>query len=85
LVFLILKLHVVCCSGLYSVGPSTHERIRVPVPRWARSWRSSKQMRTQGSVDLNVISQREHQTYITEENREVRWHISQGTLRLLDA
>ena len=25
-----------------------------------------------GSVDLNVISQSEHQTYITEENKEVR-------------
>ena len=33
---------------------------------------SVNQTRTQGSVDLNVISQSEHQTYITEENKEVR-------------
>ena len=33
---------------------------------------------------LNVISQSEHQTYITEENKEVRWHISQGTLKSSD-
>jgi hypothetical protein len=38
----------------------------------ARSWWGYKQMRTQGSVDLNVISQSEYQTYITEENKEVR-------------
>jgi hypothetical protein len=28
-----------------------------------------KQMRTQGSVDLNVFSQSEHQTYNTEEKQ----------------
>ena len=39
------------------------------------SAKSDKQMRTQGSVDLNVISQRKHQTYITEKNKEVRQHI----------
>ena len=33
---------------------------------------SDYQTLTQGSVDLNVISQSEHQTYITEENKEVR-------------
>jgi hypothetical protein len=43
-----------------------------------------KQTRTQGSVDLNGISQRKHQTYIIGENKEVRWHISQGTLKLSD-
>ena len=32
---------------------------------------SDYQTLTQGSVDLNVISQSEHQTYITEENKEV--------------
>jgi hypothetical protein len=26
-------------------------------------------------LTLNVISQSEHQTYITEENKEVRWYI----------
>ena len=36
---------------------------------------SDYQTLTQGSVDLNVISQSEHQTYITEENKEVRWYI----------
>ena len=29
---------------------------------------------TQGSVDLNVICQIKHQTFYTEENREVGWH-----------
>ena len=33
---------------------------------------SDYQTLTQGSVDLNVISQRKHQTYDTEENKEVR-------------
>jgi hypothetical protein len=38
--------------------------------RWARSqWESTDS--TQGSVDLNVICQIEHQTFYTEENREV--------------
>ena len=32
---------------------------------------SDYQTLTQGSVDLNVISQSEHQTYNTEENKEV--------------
>ena len=31
---------------------------------------SVNQTRTQGSVDLNVISQSEHQTYNTEEKQE---------------
>ena len=46
---------------------------------------SVNQTRTQGSVDLNVSSQSEHQPYNTEEKKEVRWHITQGTLRLLDS
>jgi hypothetical protein len=29
-------------------------------------------MQTQESVELNVISQRKHQTYDTEENKEVK-------------
>jgi hypothetical protein len=37
---------------------------------------------TERVLYLNVISQRNHQTYITKENKEVRWHISQGTLKL---
>jgi hypothetical protein len=37
-----------------------------------RSQWDDKQMQTQGSVDLNVISQSEHQTYSAEENKEVR-------------
>ena len=32
---------------------------------------SDYQTLTQGSVDLNVISQSEHQTYNAEENKEV--------------
>ena len=35
-----------------------------------------------GVLYLNVIPQGEHQTYITEENKEVRCYISQGTLKL---
>jgi hypothetical protein len=46
---------------------------------------SDKQTQTPGSVDLNVISQSKHQTYNTEEIKEVMCHISQGTLRLPDA
>jgi hypothetical protein len=61
----------VCCE-LDKVAPSTYGRIRVPVPRWSRSRQGDKQMSTQGSVDMNVISQSEYQTYITEENKEVR-------------
>ena len=33
---------------------------------------SDYQTLTQGSVDLNVISQSEHQTYITEGDKEVK-------------
>jgi hypothetical protein len=39
---------------------------------------------TERVLYLNVMSQSEHQTYITEENKEVKWHISQGTLKLSD-
>ena len=37
-------------------------------------------------LNLSVISQSEHQTYITEENKKVKWPIKviQGTLRLPD-
>jgi hypothetical protein len=38
-----------------------------------RNWQTDS---TQGSVDLNVICQIEHQTLYTEENREVGWHNS---------
>lgn len=44
-----------------------------------------KQMQTQASVDLNVNFQSEHQAYITEENKEVRSHMGQGTLKSYDA
>ena len=37
------KLWVHTCYGLDSVGPSTRGRIRVLVPRWARSWWGDKQ------------------------------------------
>jgi hypothetical protein len=33
---------------------------------------ADKQTRTEGSIDLNGISQSEHQTYYREENKEVR-------------
>jgi hypothetical protein len=53
---------------------STHGRIRVPVLRYARSQWGDKQTRTPERVlNLSVISQSEHQTYITEEeNKEVK-------------
>ena len=34
---------------------------------------------------LNIISQSKHHIFNTEKNKEVSWHISQGTLRLPDA
>jgi hypothetical protein len=35
---------------------------------------------------MNVVSQSEHQAYITEGNKEVKWYIKviQGTLKLSD-
>jgi hypothetical protein len=46
--------------------------------RWVKSQREmTNKYRTQESVlYLNVICQIEHQTFYTEENREVKWHIS---------
>jgi hypothetical protein len=53
--------------------PQPHGRIRVLVLRWTRSQQGDKQARTLDRVlDLSVISQSEHQTYITEENKEVK-------------
>ena len=58
---------------------------RILVFKWTRSRRGDKQTpKPERVVYLNVISQNEHQTYISEENKEVRGHISQGTLKLLD-
>ena len=52
---------------------STHGRIRVPVLRYARSLWDDKQTQTPERVlNLSVISQSEHQAYITEENKEVK-------------
>ena len=36
-------------------------------------------------LDLNVISQSKHQTYVIDESNEIRCYISQGTLKLSDA
>ena len=46
--------------------------IRVPVLRWARSQQVTNRHEHKRVLNLNVISQSKHQTYITEENKEVR-------------
>jgi hypothetical protein len=46
--------------------------VRVPVLSWAGSQRMTNRHRHKGVLYLNVISQNEHQIYITEENKEVR-------------
>jgi hypothetical protein len=61
-------------AGSVEVPQSTGE-IRVPVLRWARSRRVTNRHKHKGVLDLNVIFQSEHQTYITEENKEVRRYI----------
>jgi hypothetical protein len=55
------------------------------VLRWAKSQqKNEKQTGTPERVlDVNAMSQSKHQTYITEENKEVK--AIQGTLRLPDA
>jgi hypothetical protein len=58
---------------------------RVSVLRRARSWwKVTNGHWHKESAVSEVISQSEHQTYITEENKEVRWCTSQGTLKLSD-
>jgi hypothetical protein len=55
-----------------SVGvPQPTGEFRVLVLKWARSWGVTSRHEYQRVLDLNVISQSEHQTYITEENKEV--------------
>jgi hypothetical protein len=66
------------CHRQDSVGHSTLRWIGVLVPRWARSWWGDKQTWTQGSVDLNVISQSEHQTY--RKKKEVRQYIKSSKI-----
>jgi hypothetical protein len=73
------------CLGLDSVGPST---CRVSGSRYSgrqgacgltnRHWH-----RESAVSECNFSKQA--WDYRTEENKEVRWHISQGTLRLPDA
>jgi hypothetical protein len=60
------------CHGLDLVSPSTYRRNQDPDTQVDKELASDKQTRAQGNVDLNVISQSEHQTCITEENKEVR-------------
>ena len=61
-----------------SLGSSIHGWYSDSSYRWAKEsakvgWQTDS---TQGSMDLNVICQIKHQTFYTEENREVGWHTS---------
>jgi hypothetical protein len=59
------------CHGPGLVGLSQSVGIRGS-DRWAQSWQELTDTQTQESVlNLNVICQIEHQTFYTEENREV--------------
>ena len=53
-----------------SLNPWENQDFSIQVGKESVS--SVNQTRTQGSVDLNVISQSEHQTYITEGDKEVK-------------
>jgi hypothetical protein len=75
---------LVTASDWTQSAPQTLRRIRVPVQVGRESLKSDKQTETQGSVDLNVISQSKHQIYITEGDKEVKRYIKgiQDTLKL---
>lgn len=53
-----------------SLNPRENQGFSIQVSKESVS--SVNQTRTQGSVDLNVSSQSEHQPYNTEEKKEVR-------------
>ena len=53
-------------TGWIQLVPQSGGKIRVPVLRWARSRRVTNRHKHKGVLDLNVIFQSEHQTYITE-------------------
>jgi hypothetical protein len=53
-----------------SLNPWENQDFSIQVSKESVS--SVNQTRTQGSVDLNVSSQSEHQPYNTEEKKEVR-------------
>jgi hypothetical protein len=78
-------IYTVNCHGLDSVGPSTSGEPGLQCSgEQGVSWKWQTETDTERVLYLNVMSRSEHQTYITEENKEVRWHISQGTLKLSD-
>ena len=54
----------------WSLNPWENQDFSIQVGKESVS--SVNQTRTQGSVDLNVSSQSEHQPYNTEEKKEVR-------------
>ena len=75
------------CCGLASVSPpQSLGESRFPVTGGQelekRGWQTDTDTR-ECAYNLNVICQIEHQTFNTEENREVRWHISKVQMRLL--
>jgi hypothetical protein len=63
---------MLCAMSWTQLIPQPGGEIRVLVHRWARSQRVKNRHEHQRMLTLNVISQSEHQTYITEENKEVR-------------
>ena len=66
--------------------PQLGGRIGVLVLRWARSQQVTNRQEHKRVLNLSVISQSEHQTYIViiEENIEVRQYTRQDTLRSSD-
>jgi hypothetical protein len=52
--------------------PQPAREIRVSVLKWARSWWVINKHGHKGMLYLNVISQSEHQIYITEVKKEVK-------------
>jgi hypothetical protein len=73
------------CHRLYLVGPSTRGRSQcLGIQVSKESVKMTNRHWHKRVLDLNVISQSEHQIYNTQENKKVRWHISQSTLRLIN-
>ena len=63
------------CHRLAQLASQPSGEISVLVLRWERSWWVTNRHKHQRVFELNVISQSEHQNYIIEENKEVRWYI----------
>lgn len=61
-----------------SLNPQENQGSGTQLGKESAGWQTAEKV-----LDLNVMSQSEDETYITEENKEVRWYIkiNQGILR----